>query len=97
MKLSELANLGKRTVHWVVIRSEILNGECILLMLNPRYLQVARKAHPDLTVYLPHEIEELYSQWRESNGSISLAKLHLAKKSFEGVIRKSENQLPMPG
>jgi len=97
MKLSELANLGKRTVHWVVIRSEILKGECIILLLNPRYLRVARKEHPDLTVYLPHEIEELYTQWKESDDSFSLAKLHLAKKSFEGVIRKSENQLPMPG
>jgi len=96
MKLSELANLGKRTAHWVVIRSTILNGECILLLLNSRYLRVAKKELPDLTVYLPHEIEELYSKWRESNGSFSLAKLHLAKRMFGGAIRKSEQNHPMP-
>jgi hypothetical protein len=96
MKLSELANLGKRTAHWVVIRSEILKGECIILLLNPRYLRVARMEHPNLTVYLPHEIEELYSQWRESNGSFSLAKLHLAKRKFDGEIRRSAKQHPMP-
>ena len=74
------------TPKWLVIRSRLLDGEQILLVLHKRYLREARQAHPDKVIYLPHEVDHLHRRCKAQPDREIVRKTHLVKKEFDGWI-----------
>jgi len=68
---------------WLLLDSKLLDGECILLVFEKRWLAEARQAYPGMVIYFPPEVEEL-KRVREFPETIKF--LHRIKKEFGAWI-----------
>ena len=83
-----------RPGRWLVAKSPILGGEEIVVLAHPVFAQAARRAHPDLVVYSPTEVDVL-QQHRSLAGYADLFRaVHLLKKTFDGVVIPGEDAAP---
>jgi len=104
MKLRDLENIETRSqeniipqtlsvesyqsLEYVLIESKLLDGEKILLAFEKKSLKKLREQFPNIVIYFPPEINELY-QHRDDKEFIK--KIHLVKKEFKGWIVPSTN------
>ena len=75
--------IGQKGIKWVLLESLLLNGEQILLVMEKQYLREARKAYPDVTLYFPPEVEELYPYMHDTE---LIRAVHLIKSRFKGWV-----------
>jgi len=73
---------NQQGTHWVILFSDILNEE-ILLIFHNRYLQSAREEHPNTAIYFGPEIRELK---RLNLPPDDLRAFHLWKKGTKGWL-----------
>lgn len=69
---------------WIVVQTEVFDGEDVLVVRHRRDLDDARAAHPDLVVYLMSEIELMYGI-RDDTDHIKT--IHMVKKKVGGWVR----------
>jgi hypothetical protein len=74
------------TLIWVVIKTELFDGEEIVLLLEKKAVQQARKEHPDKVIYHPLEVEELARHRNLLGRDKYVRLLHQIKKTFGAWI-----------
>lgn len=77
-----------QNLEFVIIESKLLDGEKIILAFEKSSLKKLREKFPDLVIYFPPEIKELY---KHKDDTDLIKKLHLVKKKFKGWIVPSGN------
>jgi hypothetical protein len=72
---------------WLVIAPDIFPGEEIVCVMDPAFLKDAETENPGLVIYTLSEIDALtpFEQDIEFR-----RKIHLAKKTFGGFVRKAD-------
>ena len=76
-----------RDTKWLVIAPDIFPGEDIVCVIDPAYLKEAETENPGLVIYTLSEIEALTPF--EHNIEFR-RKIHLAKKTFGGFVKKAD-------
>lgn len=69
---------------WIVVQTELFNGEHVLCVRDRKDLNDARAAHPDLVVYIMSEIDLLYAIRDDPD---RLRTIHTVKKKVGGWVR----------
>jgi hypothetical protein len=87
----ETASAAPQVIKWVVIKSRLLDGQQVLLVLQKKHLKEARQEHPDKVIYFPPEIKELGRHRGVPGYEDLLRKVHLVKKEFGGWIVPSDS------
>ena len=77
---------------WLVVRSRLLDGERILIVLEKKHLKEAKNAHPGKVIYFPAEIDELRRHKGTPGFPEFLRNVHLVKKRFRGWVIPSTTQ-----
>ena len=72
---------------WLLLDSQLLEGERILLVFEKRWLAEARQAYPATVIYFPPEVEELK---RVKDAPDTIKFLHRIKKEFGAWIVPSQ-------
>ena len=99
MELKDLANqrsrqdpqdsenpVGSKGLKWLVIESQLLPQEKIVLVFNRKYLKEARQENPGKAIYFPLEVDELL-RYRTSPDYPELVNtIQRLKKEFGGWI-----------
>jgi hypothetical protein len=95
MKLRDLENIetkpgneNPQNLEYVLIESRLLDGEKILLAFEKKSLKKLREQFPNIVIYFPPEIKELY---KHKDDKEFIKKIHLVKKEFKGWIVPSTN------
>lgn len=79
-----------RDTKWLVIAPDIFPGEEIVCVLDMEYLKDAETQNPGLVIYTLAEIDALTPY--EHNIEFR-RKIHLAKKTFGGFVRKADLEI----
>jgi hypothetical protein len=74
---------------WLLLDSKLLEGECILLVFEKRWLAEARQAYPGTVIYFPPEVEALK---RVKDAPVTIKFLHRIKKEFGAWIVPSNRE-----
>ncbi|MBI2068967.1 MAG: hypothetical protein HYT79_00050 [Elusimicrobia bacterium] len=74
---------------WAVIESDILGGEEILYVADPRYLAEAQQEEPSLVTYLLEEVAALADLKDDAD---ALRRIHRIKKEFGGLVRRQPQE-----
>ncbi len=77
-----------QNLEYVLIESNLLDGEKILLAFEKKSLKKLKRQFPDIVIYFPPEINELY---QHKDDKEFIKKIHLVKKEFNGWIVPSKN------
>ncbi|MCG3204895.1 MAG: hypothetical protein KCHDKBKB_01612 [Elusimicrobia bacterium] len=85
INISHAANSGD--TKWVVIAPDIFPGEEIVCVIDPAYLKDAEAENPGLVIYTLSEIDALTPFEHDTEFR---RKIHLAKKTFGGFVRKAD-------
>lgn len=72
---------------WLVIAPDIFPGEEIVCVLDPAFLKDAETENPGLVIYTISEIDALTPFEHDIEFR---RKIHLAKKTFGGFVRKAD-------
>ncbi len=80
------ANISRDT-KWLVIAPDIFPGEEIVCVLDPAFLKEAETENPGLVIYTLSEIDALTPFEHDTEFR---RKIHLAKKTFGGFVRKAD-------
>jgi len=71
---------------WHVVKSPILGGQGILILRHPVFARAARRAHPEMVVYSPAEVDVLHQHRSLTDYEALFRAVHLMKKTFDGVV-----------
>ena len=67
----------------VLIKSDVLDGEVVLLALKKKALKRLRADYPDLVIYFPPEVNELIEQ---GGSPVDVKGVHSVKKLTKGWV-----------
>jgi len=89
--ISRDANSGD--TKWLVIAPNIFPGEDIVCVVDPAYLKEAEIENPGLVIYTLSEIDALTPFEHDVEFR---RKIHLAKKTFGGFVKKADLETEKP-
>lgn len=79
-----------RDTKWLVIAPDIFPGEDIVCVLDPAFLKDAETENPGLVIYTLSEIDALTPFEHDIEFR---KKIHLAKKTFGGFVKKADFEI----
>ena len=85
--VTDFGDANWRATKWLVIAPDIFPGEEIVCVLDPAYLKDAEVENPGLVIYTLPEIDALTPFEHDIEFR---RKIHLAKKTFGGFVRKAD-------
>ena len=74
---------------YVLLESKFLGGERLILSFEKKLLEKLQAEFPDIVIYFPPEINELY---KHKGDKEFIKKIHLTKKKFKGWVVPSANK-----
>ena len=97
MNLKDLEHTDQKTsgvqhpqeLDYILIRSRLLDGERIVMVFEEKVLREIREEFPDIAVYTPSEVKDLY-KYRDDSEFIK--RVHLVKKGVDGQIVPSKGK-----